>query len=74
MLMLSQTQSVLSQNKRVDFMFRIWFLNFFDHPVICYEFINTLYRYSKVKLVENSQRKATFLKQILVHAAESTFW
>jgi len=29
--------------RRVDFMFQIWFLNLFQHPVICYEFLNTLY-------------------------------
>jgi len=32
-------------------MFRIHFLKFFDHPVACYDFLNTLY--SIVKLVPN---------------------
>jgi len=33
--------------RKVDFMFPIRFLNFFDHPVICYKFLNTLYSLAK---------------------------
>jgi len=69
--------------RRVDFMFRLWFLNCFDHTVICYELLNNLY--SIVKLVPIFWNNATYLQtqklQLLSgkfiplsHKAESTCW
>jgi len=44
--------------RRVDFMFWIRFLTFFDHPVACYDCLKTLY--TIVKLVPNFLNYAAF--------------